>query len=134
MLEKLQNGGGGKRLVWDRTKQQYVEPHHLPVSRNSGFKFIQLPIEALGRLAVSEMNIPLLVLIRLEELWFQNFKRNPVTLRTFEMCGVQVTRSRKQRALQKLKAAGLVETERVKRRSSVRVTLLWHPILYRKTN
>jgi hypothetical protein len=127
ILAKLRGGEIDKRLVWDRTRRKFVEPHELPVTFSSKFKFVQLPVEGFGRLAVAEKALSFLVLLRLEELWFKGYKRNPVILPGFEICGLRITRQQKRRALQKLKAAGLIETEQ-RMGKSVQVTLLWRTV------
>jgi hypothetical protein len=118
----------GRRLVYDKTKKDFVDPKDLPVSQNAKFKYVQLPIEGLGKVAVADGYVPLLVVVKLEELWFAQYQRNPVKLATFEVCGVKVSQHRKARALRKLEAAGLVLVEREARKSPL-VTLLWRPKL-----
>jgi hypothetical protein len=120
------NGGPGKRMIWDETTRTFVEPKDAPVSRNPKFKYTQLPVEGLGKLAAMKRFIPLLILLRLEELWFTGFKRNPVKLATFEINGVKVSHHQKTRGLEALKGAGLVLVEREARKSPS-VTLLWRP-------
>jgi hypothetical protein len=120
------NGELGKRLVWNKASGTYVEPKDAPVARNPKFKYAQLPVEGLGKLAAADEYMPLLVLLRLEELWFTRFKRNPVKLANFEVAGVKISRQRKTRALRKLETAGLVLVERELRKSPL-VRLLWRP-------
>ena len=118
----------GKRLVWDKARKDFVDPKDLPVSQNAKFKYVQLPVDGLGRLAAADEYVPLLIILKLEELWFTRFKRNPVKLAAFEMSGVKISRHRKARGLAKLEAAGLVLVEREVRKSPL-VVLLWRPEL-----
>jgi hypothetical protein len=114
----------GKRLVYDKARKDFVDPKDLPISRNPKFKYVQLPVEELGKLGVQTRDIPLLIILRLDELWFTGFKRNPVKLAAFEMGGIEVSRHTKARGLSALEAAGLILVERKPRKIPL-VTLLW---------
>ena len=84
-------------------------------------------MEELGKLGVQTRDIPLLVILRLDELWFTGFKRNPVKLAAFEMGNIKVSRQVKRRGLAALEAAGLVSVERNLYKSPL-ITLLWRPL------
>jgi hypothetical protein len=69
------NGDSDQRLVWNRVIGKFVDSKDASVARNPKFKYVRLPVEGLGKLAVSEQCIALLILLRLEELWFTQFKQ-----------------------------------------------------------
>jgi len=116
------------RLVCDRTTAKMVPPDQLPAARNPKFKFCQWPMEGLGLLCANERDATLAVLVRLTELWFSGFKRNPVKLASVEIKGFKVSKDQKARALRALEKAGLISVERRSRKSPI-VTLNWLPLL-----
>lgn len=85
-----------------------------PPSKRSGFRleFCQFRIEALYKIAKATQNAELAVPVRLYELWFANFKKNPVRLNTRSFGGIGLTRLRVGTALEKLEKSGQVVVER----------------------
>jgi len=115
------------RLVYDKGTGRLVSPEKVPAARNPKFKYCQWPIEGLGALCANEQDATLAVLVRLTELWFSGFKRNPVKLASVEIKGFRVSKDQKARALRALEKAGLISVERRSRKSPI-VTLNWLPL------
>jgi hypothetical protein len=83
-------------------------------TRRNRFKleFCQFRIEALYQIAKETHNAELAVLTRLYELWFANFKKNPVRLNTRSFRKIGLSRLRVSTALDKLETSGQVAVER----------------------
>jgi hypothetical protein len=71
-----------------------------------GYALINL--EALKRLAIDTDNVPLLVLVRLEEIWAGPAGRVATRLEPFETSGFAVSAAEKSRGLAALRKAGLI--------------------------
>jgi hypothetical protein len=107
-------------------------------SRRSSFKpkFCQFRIEALYRIAQDTRNADLAVLTRLYELWFANFKKNPVKLNAGWFGGVGLTRYCVGRALKRLEASEQVTIERGSGKChlvTVNLSLVWEKQTCAKT-
>jgi hypothetical protein len=88
--------------------------------------FIPLETDRLEALALKNKTVWLLILVRLEELWWVGMKRNPVKLSAFTSGGIHVFGDKKARGLAILEEAGLVFVEPRFKKSPL-VTLAWRP-------
>jgi hypothetical protein len=70
---------------------------------------VQIKLEALKRLAVDTHNIPLLVLVRCEEIWASPQGRAATKLGPFEIGGIAVSEGEKTQGLAALRKAGLIQ-------------------------
>jgi hypothetical protein len=115
----------GKRLVWDKGLQKYVEP--VKLSLKNELKHYTFPAEAFETLCAHKKDATLAVLLNIVRLWFASFQENPVRLATTEVRGFRVSKDQKSRALTALETVGLISVERQLRKSPL-VTLNWKPI------
>jgi hypothetical protein len=75
----------GKRLVWDKGLQKYVEP--VKLSLKNELKHYTFPAEAFETLCAQKKDATLAVLLNIVRLWFASFQKNPVRLATTEFAG-----------------------------------------------
>lgn len=98
-------------------------------AKHSGLKFFQFPVKIFDLLLGSDFEVnraDLAVLLTLYELWFTNFKRNPVKLTSYSLQKYGISRHQKYRALERLENRGLLIADRCRGRSPT-VTLTWLP-------
>jgi hypothetical protein len=114
----------GKRLVWDKGLQKYVEP--VKLSLKNELKHYTFPAEAFETLCAQKKDATLAVLLNIVRLWFTSFQENPVRLATTEVRGFRVSKDQKSRALTALETVGLISVERQLRKSPL-ITLTWKP-------
>ena len=68
----------GTRKVWDKRRKKFASPEELPAARNPKFTTLRWPVEEVGRLAVLARAPEFALLLRITELWFSSYQRNPV--------------------------------------------------------
>jgi hypothetical protein len=119
----------GRRLTFDQTLLKFV-PAGTETPRRKKFdcKLCQFRTAALYQIAKDISSAELAVLARLYELWFTNFKRNPVKLNagTFQELGFE--RRRIGSALKRLEKSNQITVERKAGecpRVTLKESLLW---------
>jgi hypothetical protein len=90
-------------------------------------KYYQFPKEVFDEITRTTHNAQMAVLACLYELWFTNFKKNPVELSSVGFRSFGISRASKMRALKALEESGLI-TIQMRNNRCPSVTLNWEDL------